>query len=63
MAFTARKKIQSIQTVGSGRVSGKTVRRSKIPLIADGLMPRWGDSYAPGAAEPTLYVLPLPARP
>ena len=26
-------------------------------------MPRWGDSYAPGAAEPTLYVLPLPARP
>ena len=38
-------------------------RRSKIPLIADGLMPRWGDSYAPGAAEPTVYVLPLPARP
>ena len=38
-------------------------RRSKISLIADGMMPRWGDSYAPGAAEPTLYVLPLPARP
>ena len=31
--------------------------------MADGMMPRWGDFYAPGAAEPTVYVLPLPARP
>jgi hypothetical protein len=42
-------------------VARSRLTRSKISLIARGMMPRVSD--APGAAEPIVYVLPLPVWP